>query len=86
MLDEFDRVTDPVARAAMADTIKSLSDQSLPVTIVLVGISEDALSLIDAHPSVERAIVPIHVPRMSAEELREAFGRALKAVGLSCVL
>jgi Cdc6-like AAA superfamily ATPase len=70
-VDEFDRLRDPGARTLFADTIKTLSDQLVGATLVLVGVADDVGELIREHGSVERAVVQIHMPRMSREELEE---------------
>jgi Cdc6-like AAA superfamily ATPase len=70
-VDEFDRVQDATARTLFADTIKVLSDQLVRATIVLVGVADDIDDLIREHGSVERALVQIHMPRMSRAELEE---------------
>ncbi len=83
VFDEFDRVSDARARLLFSDTIKALSDEALPVTLVIVGVAEDAGQLVHAHPSIERSLVGIHVPRMSESELIESCTRMLGAAGLT---
>ncbi len=68
-IDEFDRLQDPAARTLFADAIKVLSDQLVRATIVIVGVADDVNELIREHGSVERALVQVHMPRMSADEL-----------------
>jgi Cdc6-like AAA superfamily ATPase len=70
-VDEFDRLQDPAARTLFADTIKMLSDQLVRATVVLVGVADDVNELIREHGSVERALVQVHMPRMSRAELTE---------------
>lgn len=48
-----------------------LSDQSVPATLVLVGVGETVSSLIHEHESIERALAQVRVPRMSHAELQE---------------
>ena len=55
----------------MADTIKALSDNVPNVTILIVGIADDVDELIGNHPSIERCLLQINMPRMSNEELTE---------------
>ena len=64
IIDEFDRVQDRTVRALFADTIKSLSDQGVPATVILVGVADSVDQLIDEHPSVERSVAQIHMPAM----------------------
>lgn len=70
IIDEFDRLPEE-PRRAFADTIKSLSDHAVPVTLVLVGVADSVQELISEHLSVERALVQIQMPRMSASEIKQ---------------
>ncbi|MBO0910442.1 MAG: AAA family ATPase [Acidobacteria bacterium] len=71
IFDEFDRLEDPDAKRALADTIKALSDNAVEATILLVGVAQSVSELIAEHESIERALVQIQMPRMSTEELGE---------------
>lgn len=70
IIDEFDRLKIEVKRQ-IADTIKTLSDHAVPATVVLVGVADSVDELIDEHESVERALIQIHMPRMSLSEIEE---------------
>lgn len=70
VLDEFDRLNEST-KQAVADTIKSLSDHSVDATIVVVGVADTVVDLIREHASVERALVQVPMPRMSASEVGE---------------
>jgi Cdc6-like AAA superfamily ATPase len=82
-LDEFDRLADHTARTLFADTIKLLSDHLVGATIVLVGVADDIDELIREHGSVERALVQIHMPRMSREELAEIVERGTETAQMT---
>lgn len=71
VLDEFDRIGDLGSPTLFADLIKTLSDDLIPCTLVIVGVADDVDGLISGHRSVERALRQIAMPRMSPEELRE---------------
>ena len=83
-IDEFDTLRDPTASRLFADTIKMLSDQLVPATIVLVGVADDLDELIEEHGSVRRALVQIHMPRMSNEELGEIVEQGLELLSMKC--
>jgi Cdc6-like AAA superfamily ATPase len=83
VVDEFDRLADPTARTLFADTIKLLSDQLVGTTVVLVGVADDIDELIREHGSVERALVQIHMPRMSRAELEEIVTRGMDAAQMT---
>lgn len=77
IVDEFDRLQDGNARSMFADTIKTLSDNAVPATLVLVGVADTVDELVSEHQSIERALVQIHMPRMSTDELAEIIGKGL---------
>jgi Cdc6-like AAA superfamily ATPase len=77
IVDELDRISDQQVSAALADTIKTLSDHSVDSTMILVGVADSLDKLIAEHRSVERALVQIQMPRMSPEELAEIVHKGL---------
>lgn len=85
IIDELDRL--PRRRSDIsrlfADTVKSLSDHSSPVTLVLVGVADSVSELLAEHQSVERALVQIHMPRMRPAELQEIITKGATVLGIS---
>src|SRR5580700_10179297 len=71
IIDEFDRIEDSDVRVKMADTIKTLSDNAIRTNLILVGVADSVDDLIGDHPSIERAIKQVPMPRMSKAELPE---------------
>ena len=82
IIDEFDRVARR-AGTQFANTIKMLSDQAVPATLVLVGVAETVSALIREHESIERALAQVRVPRMSTAELHEIVDGGLAEVGMN---
>jgi Cdc6-like AAA superfamily ATPase len=82
-VDEFDRLQDQQARALFADTIKTLSDRVVRVTIVLIGVADSVRELIHEHGSVERALVQVHMPRMTRDELAEIVNRGIESARMA---
>ena len=82
VIDEFDRIQSEEARTLVADTIKTLSDQLVGATIVLVGVADSVDELIKEHESIERALVQIQMPRMSVEELERIITNGLERLGM----
>lgn len=82
IIDEFDRLPNGNISRLFADTIKVLSDQSVPATIILVGVADNVDDLIKEHESTLRALVQIRMPRMSQEELAEIIRKGLNVVGM----
>lgn len=83
VIDEFDRLEDPESKRLMAETIKLLSDRASGGTVVLVGIADTIEELLGHHRSIDRAIVQVRMPRMSAAEIRELVQKGMKASGLA---
>ncbi|MGF6212373.1 AAA family ATPase [Comamonas sp. 4034] len=77
VIDELDRLVDSHAAALLADTIKTLSDHAVDVTIILVGVADSVDALIEEHRSIERALVQILMPRMSPPELEKIIDNGL---------
>lgn len=67
--DEFDRLPSGEVPKLMADTIKTLSDNSIQATIIIVGVGDSVSELVRGHESVGRHIVEVPLPRMSRDEL-----------------
>ncbi len=83
LIDEFDRLGSDEARLLFADTIKTLSDQLPRATVVLVGVADTVEELIAEHQSIERAVVQIHMPRMSRDELERIVTHGMETAGLT---
>jgi len=69
VIDEYDRVTSAETKNKLAELIKNMSDASAPVTLLLIGVAEDVDDLLGKHPSLQRTLVTIPMPLMSAEEI-----------------
>jgi Cdc6-like AAA superfamily ATPase len=83
VLDEFDALRDRECTQLIAHTIKALSDYSVNVTMVIVGVAEDVSTLIQGHESITRALVQIKMPRMSNDEIRALVLQRYTRCGLS---
>ena len=82
VFDEFDRLTDQPARRAMADTIKALSDDAVPATIVIVGVAGTVAELIAEHESIDRSLIQIPMPRMEPAELHDLLRKGTRKLGM----
>lgn len=84
VFDEFDRLggSGAVTRK-FADLIKGLTDENVPVSLVLVGVADNVTDLFDMHGSVERSLKTIPLPRMSDAEIAEIPTRGAKRLSLN---
>lgn len=83
IFDEFDSVADDETKIRFADTIKSLSDNVSNVTILIVGIADSVADLIGEHPSLERCLKQIRMPRMSNEELESIIYKGIELLQMT---
>jgi Cdc6-like AAA superfamily ATPase len=83
VLDEFDKLEDQKAKGLIANTIKSLSDYSVPATLILVGVANSVGDLLTEHQSIARALVQVRMPRMKPSELQEIVDKRLGKVGMN---
>jgi Cdc6-like AAA superfamily ATPase len=84
IVDEMDRIKrDSYFTSLMADTIKTLSDHSTNITLILVGVANSVEELIAEHLSIERALIQIQMPRMSSEELMEILRKGLEILSMT---
>ena len=82
VIDELDRLEDDDALSLLSDTVKTLSDHAVPVTLVLVGVADSVDELLGDHHSVGRALTQVHLPRMSTSELEEIVDKGLTELHL----
>ncbi len=82
ILDEYDKIGDPKANELMANTIKSLSDYSVNATVILVGVADRVNELIGEHPSVNRVLEQIFMPRMTSSESRQILDKIVPRLGM----
>lgn len=82
IIDEIDRIEDRAITMLLADTIKSLSDHAVDTTLVLVGVAESVDTLLAEHESVQRALIQVHMPRMSQADVEKIIDYGLAAVGM----
>ncbi len=83
IFDEVDRIRSKKTITSLSDTIKTLSDNSIPCTLILVGVADSVDDLIAEHASIERALVQVLMPRMSVDELREIVVKGIAKLGMS---
>jgi len=83
VIDEVDRIAATETAILLADTVKTLSDNSVNATLVLVGVADSVDQLISEHQSIERALIQIHMPRMSQDELGQIVDKGLASTQIT---
>lgn len=77
IIDELDKITDRLVLRKLADTVKTLSDNAIDATLILVGVGDSIEQLFGEHRSIERAIVQVPMKRMAKVELLEIIEKGL---------
>ena len=83
ILDEFDKIPDINTRELTANTIKYLSNHSLRVTVILVGVADSVEDLIADHASISRCLRQIHMQRMVPAELIDIVQKRFDQLGMT---
>lgn len=84
VIDEFNEVADDGRTASLlANTIKSLSDEGVSATIVVVGVGDSVTELFSEHGSIARCTEEVLMPRMSRPELAEVIDKRMAQLGLA---
>ena len=83
ILDEFDRAQLPEFRRDVAELIKSLSDLSARVQLLIGGVAGDLAGLMDYTPSIRRAVAAIPVSAMDEKEVRELITNGSRLSGVT---
>jgi DNA polymerase III delta prime subunit len=71
IIDEYDRVDNEECRELMTDVIKGLVNYRSICTIILVGVADNILQLVEDHASISRNLIEVPMERMSPEEIRD---------------
>ena len=82
VIDEFERIRDPVERTLFADFIKQVGDQSIPITLVFCGVGAALEELLDAHHSCYRYLTSIELERLGYDPRFEIIDAARNALEL----
>ena len=85
VVDEFDRVQDKDTRTRLADTIKQISDQAVPLLFMVVGVSENLEQILGQHPSIQRNLVAVQLPLLSDAEVATIIETGAQLAGFTVV-
>ncbi len=83
LLDEFDRAESPEFRRDVAELIKTLSDVSARLQLVIAGVATDLVDLMEHIPSIRRSLAGMRVPAMSNAEISDLIENGARMSGVS---
>lgn len=82
VIDEYNVIKNPEVPAQMAETIKSLSDDGINVTVIVVGVSDSVSELVRGHQSIIRCSEEVLMPRMAQTEMRELLEKRVSKLNI----
>jgi len=83
VLDEFDRIQDPIERNLFADLLKQLGDKKVALKLIFTGVGKSLDELLGAHQSAIRQLETIELPRLSWDARWDIVLQATNAFQLS---
>jgi len=82
IVDEFDLLRGREARELTANLLKSLHDNAINVTIILIGVAENIEELLINHQSLRRVLTLIKLERMNIVDLTKILDSRLRLTPL----
>ena len=82
VLDEFDRAESAEFRRDVAELIKTLSDVSARVQLIIAGVASDLSDLMEHIPSIRRSVAAVRVPAMADAEVTALIENGSKMSGV----
>ncbi len=83
VIDEFNKVISAETKVLVANTLKSLSDFGVNVTVIIVGVADNVSELVEGHTSLPRCIEQVPMRRMDETERREVLDKRIPRLGLT---
>ena len=85
IVDEYDRVVSEEVKNKLAELLKIMSDASVPVTMLLIGVADDVRELFGKHPSLQRTLVTVPMPLMPRRDIEGLIAAGEAHAGLTFV-
>jgi hypothetical protein len=82
VLDEFDRTESTEFRRDVAELIKTLSDVSARLHLVIGGVASDLTDLMEHIPSIRRNVAAVKIAPMNDEEVRALIENGCRLSGI----
>jgi len=82
VVDEFDRIKDPVERSLFSDLLKHLGDKKVDLKFIFTGVAKTLDELLGAHQSAIRQLETIELPKLSWDARWDIAIAATRAFGL----
>ncbi|MDB5392825.1 MAG: hypothetical protein JWM91_331 [Rhodospirillales bacterium] len=86
LLDEFDRISSLDLKRQFVELMKNLSDAGARVTFLLVGVAQTLDDLLFLHRSIQRSLIPIHLPLLTQDDIEVLIRQGERMSGLSFTL
>ncbi|MEM6941808.1 MAG: hypothetical protein AAF755_13255 [Pseudomonadota bacterium] len=83
VIDEFQQLTNEEAARLMSETVKSVSDEGIPATIIVVGVGDNVDDLVRGHGSIIRCSEEVIMPRMRIDEIQQLLLQRITQLGMT---
>jgi DNA polymerase III delta prime subunit len=83
IIDEYNKIKPGECHSLMANTVKMLSDYDVNVTLIIVGVADNVNELLGEHPSIQRCIEQVPMPRMTTAERKEILDKIIPRLGMN---
>lgn len=82
VIDEYQQFKDDQGAAYLSETIKSVSDDGINATIIVVGVGDNVAELVRGHQSITRCSEEIMMPRMNSDEMQRLLNIRVAQLGM----
>ena len=83
VIDEFERITEPMEKRVFGDLIKQISDQSIPAKFICCGVGSSLEDLLSGHESCYRYLSAVPLDRLEIDPRIEIIEHAAGRLGVS---
>jgi hypothetical protein len=82
IIDEFDQITDVAARRSVANFIKGVTDQEIPIRFIICGIGDSLDAMIGEHLSTGRLLAPMKLEAITVDARLKIVANAAESLGI----
>ena len=82
LIDEFDRLLNVADQQLFGDLVKQLSDQEIPIKLIMSGIGESLEDLLNAHASSYRYFSTVELDRLDFDACKSIVQYAARSLGV----
>lgn len=82
IIDEFDQIADVSARRSVANFVKGITDQEIPIRFIICGIGDSLDAMIGEHRSTGRLLAPLKLEAITVDARLKIISNAAEHLGI----